>query len=953
MPVANLDRLGLSAGDAGRLSTWMPEIAAALRPGVPVTAIGDEIRIGRKGSLVLHADGGWHDHEAAVGGFGGSTLIVHLRDCTPVEARQFAQGWLRDHPGTGRFVLNHISEAAAQERAQRHAAWAKRITETALPLSGTPSETYLAQRGLTGPHPVGLLAHMPNARLGESALVARLTLADGTVIGVQLGYLAPQGHKSTLLPQRRQFWIEIDQEKRAAGLFRIPPTSPSREEPGEDGAERAPPMLIVEGVENALSLHMAMPQATVLGLPGIARLQRIPPIKGHVVVVRDGDPPDAPASAALIRGLDHLLLTGAKVRVTATPPGADANSLLQSGGIEALRALVLAAEPAQLSRDGEVLRLAALNNVLDYDVERVAVAKRLGVRRSQLDKEVAARRKQLAEAEDAGEAQTLGPEPWPEPVTDIAAVLSEASDELAKYVVASQGLRDASALWALHTHFVHHDLIYLAISPRLAIQAVAPMCGKSTLLELCDHLVCRPLLAASLTPAVVYRAIDKLKPTLLIDEADKFMRSNRNPELVGILNASHHRRTAVVPRNVPLPDGSWEIKLFSAWCTYAFTGVGRLEDQLQSRSISIFLKRALPAELAALSTVEDGVSQILLDCGRKFARWAQDQHVLPAARIPDAVLYRDRDNWRPLLRIAQLAGDDWPARAAAAAVSVSGVARSIGDIVPLLADIRAAFGERERITTESLIQAMLALPEPSVDWTTAHRGRPINAYYLRSRLNGVIDAPDDERSWHEKANGSAPEHRRGYLRKHFADAFARYLSADPAAADSNTAQAEGPSPASTGHNHSEQAREASAAQEFAFSPGTPDSSGQSGQTTNKRLNTREKTPRPDDFEASGPFGQTVIHPVSRTGNANVGPDGSDAGPDAPDPSGQTIFANENNYIFVVCPDQPDESETLEQNNKCGGSGSPSQQPSVEDLPILADQSDTELWLHPDAERGRQ
>lgn len=300
------------------------------------------------------------------------------------------------------------------------------------------------------------------------------------------------------------------------------------------------------------------------------------------------------------------------------------------------------------------------------------------------------------------------------------------------------------------------------------------MCGKTLLLELLGHLVWRPLARRNTDAGGGLPDCRCVCPTLMIDEADKFIRSSRNPELIGILNASHHRRTAVVPR-----IRGRKLKMFSAWCTYAFTGIGRLDDQQQSRCISLMLKRALPQELSVLKLVEDGVSPELIDCGRKFARWAMDQRELPTIEVPSAVLYRDRDNWRPLLRIAELVGEEWPHRAKMAAISTSGVIRSAGDIVPLLADIRAAFGGLERITTEDLLANMLALTEPSIDWSIAYRGRPINHYFLRSKLAGVIDAPERERGWHCDDG----KFRRGYRREHFRDSFARYLEAEAPSTD--------------------------------------------------------------------------------------------------------------------------------------------------------------------------
>jgi putative DNA primase/helicase len=312
----------------------------------------------------------------------------------------------------------------------------------------------------------------------------------------------------------------------------------------------------------------------------------------------------------------------------------------------------------------------------------------------------------------------------------------------------------------------------LPIAPQLAIKAVAPSCGKTTFLDTTAHLVRRPLAASSLTAAVVYRVVDDVRPSLMLDECDVLLRKGRHPELVAILRSAHRRRDAVVWRSVPTPDGDWTVKPFSAWCTYAYTAVGDVEEALQSRAIAIVLQRAKPAELKQVRPLEDGTSQALLDCGRKLARWAQDQVTLPDnIAIPETVEFRDRDNWRPLLRIAALAGPRWFQRACTAAITINGTTVALGDVVPFLADVRETFATKDRLSTRELIDGMLAIEEPSADWSRINRGMPIDAYYFRDRLKGLIDPPEHERRWKTKANKPV----RGYLRKHFEDAFERYL----------------------------------------------------------------------------------------------------------------------------------------------------------------------------------
>jgi hypothetical protein len=761
-------QLSLPEADARRLTSFFPEIAARFRPGAPQRVDNGTIRVGRKGSLVLYADGGWFDYEADTGGYGAFSFVIHEFAGDTAKARRFASEWL-SRAGFGSFVPDKISEAAAEARAERNACWARQVLDTMQPIAGTDSVANLVARGLLEPYPKGLLGHLPNARLGESAMVALLTSATGEVLGVQLGYLAPGGEKSALVPQRNLFWITLDPEERKTGLFRIPATPGT----GDEDAGLANVTLVTEGVEKVIACHAAFPHLQVIGIPGIARLRTLPPIAGNALIIRDGDEPGSKAEQSLVRGTDHLLLTGSDtVRITATAFGMDADKIILDEGIDALRQLILAAPAVALSADGEAQRLAAIHSVLTYEGERAKVAKRLGIRRSALDTVVEAK-KRAAEGEDMPleEADELGPEPWPEPVTDIAVVLDTASTAIGQHVVTSGLVCDVAALWSLHSYFLHHERIIIPISPRFEIGAVSPICGKSTLLDCVGHLAWRPFdAAASLTTAVVFRLIDMYRPTMILDEMDDLLRAHDRTELGSLLRASH-KRNARVPRNVPTADGkSWGLTWFAAWHTYAYTIVGRLKPAMQSRAIRVTLLRARPAELKQLKPMVNGESPILRECGSKFRRWAQDQTALPAAEIPEGISYRDADNWRPLLRIAALVGGDWPQRARDAAIALNGRTVAVGDVVPLLTDIFAAFGGRERLTTAELTAAMLALEEPSADWRIAYKKGPINEYWLRDHLKGLVHAPEHERKW--KAGKKTV---RGYRKEHFRDALERYL----------------------------------------------------------------------------------------------------------------------------------------------------------------------------------
>jgi hypothetical protein len=66
------------------------------------------------------------------------------------------------------------------------------------------------------------------------------------------------------------------------------------------------------------------------------------------------------------------------------------------------------------------------------------------------------------------------------------------------------------------------------------------------LLSVLSRLANRPVAAANISPSAFFRVIEEMRPTLLIDEADTFLRGN--DELRGILNAGYTRDTAYVVR---------------------------------------------------------------------------------------------------------------------------------------------------------------------------------------------------------------------------------------------------------------------------------------------------------------------------------------------------------------------------------------------------------------------
>jgi putative DNA primase/helicase len=131
----------------------------------------------------------------------------------------------------------------------------------------------------------------------------------------------------------------------------------------------------------------------------------------------------------------------------------------------------------------------------------------------------------------------------------------------------------------------------IQVAPLAVITAPEKRCGKSLLLSLFGQLVARPITASNISPAALFRSIDAWNPTLLIDEADAFMKDNE--ELRGLLNSGHTRDSAYVIRIV---GEKFTPTKFNTWGAKALAGIGHVADTLMDRAVILELRRKLPHE---------------------------------------------------------------------------------------------------------------------------------------------------------------------------------------------------------------------------------------------------------------------------------------------------------------------------------------------------------------------
>jgi Protein of unknown function (DUF3631) len=303
-----------------------------------------------------------------------------------------------------------------------------------------------------------------------------------------------------------------------------------------------------------------------------------------------------------------------------------------------------------------------------------------------------------------------------------------------------------------------------ATSPFIVLVSPTKRCGKTTVLIILYYLTPRSELASNISPSALFRYVEDIRPTLLIDEADSFVKDNE--ELRGILNSGHTKVAAHVIRNVEI-NGEHKPRRFSTWAPKAIATIRALADTLEDRAIVLTLQRK--PKTAPVERLRKRDNSEFATLRRKAARWAADNFdklADPDPQVPDALNDRATDNWRPLLAIADLAGGEWPERGREAARILSGEDQDGAVHVELLRDIRKAFGDSEVMTSADLVAALVADPERP--WATWGKGdKPLTQNGLARLLKpfAIIS---------ETVHPAGRPDAKGYKRARFEGAWAVY-----------------------------------------------------------------------------------------------------------------------------------------------------------------------------------
>lgn len=412
------------------------------------------------------------------------------------------------------------------------------------------------------------------------------------------------------------------------------------------------------------------------------------------------------------------------------------------------------------ARIAEIVRMSRL----EYEQSREDLAKELGIRVSALDKLLDEQRgKSGAATNDELEDPFEDVEPAAHSV-DGAALLDELQATILRFCILPDHTAPLMAAWVLHAWA--HDAF--DISPVLGIVSPEKRCGKTTALSVVSALTPRAMHAVNISASVLFRVIEKYKPTVLIDEADTFLVEDKNGDMRGMLNGGHNRMSAYVWRSV---GDDHEPRRFKVWGPKVVAMIGNLPDTLEDRSLVVRLRRKRDGE-----TVErfraDRIKDFL-PLRQRAARWAKDNALTLANAdpdVPEALNDRAQDNARCICAIADAVGAEWPVKIRAALVGMhqeveSDEPQSAG--VLLLRDLAEVFESKraERMGSTDLVTALCALEESP--WAEWRGGRAISTRGIAKLLKPYGIEPRRDMS------------QRFYRRTDFEDAFGRYLSDGP------------------------------------------------------------------------------------------------------------------------------------------------------------------------------
>jgi hypothetical protein len=357
---------------------------------------------------------------------------------------------------------------------------------------------------------------------------------------------------------------------------------------------------------------------------------------------------------------------------------------------------------------------------------------------------------------------------------------------LAAYIVLPEPPLVVVAAWVMASYLMDCWSRF----PHLAVTSPEGRCGKTRLLELLEQVCRQALSVTSISPAGLYRTIEKDRPTLLQDEAQSLARrASETTEVLREIFCGGIGRTSKVvrcvgPNHVPTD--------FSIYCPKVVALVGSLDGILADRCLPILMKRKTDKDEVKRYR-EREVSAAGTDLALQLAEWAG----LESTRRQVEAIYESLEPFTirndrmaelllPLQTVLTLASQDHNGETDGPFSNAKTVhlarqplillrryaeqleeqereSERLSPGVRLLAACRDVFAQYNFLSTLTLLSSLHSRQEER--WYRFDKGQPLSGEGLAALLE-----PFDIRPRHDQKRT-----QRGYWRADFEDAWQRYL----------------------------------------------------------------------------------------------------------------------------------------------------------------------------------
>jgi hypothetical protein len=332
-------------------------------------------------------------------------------------------------------------------------------------------------------------------------------------------------------------------------------------------------------------------------------------------------------------------------------------------------------------------------------------------------------------------------------------VIDSISAYISKYVQVGDDELRSLALWVLHTWTFSPNYTTPLTTPYLYIFSAERRSGKTRLLEVLETVIRNPLRAADVTSPVLFRAIETLNPTILLDEVDAIWSGAKNEELRGVLNAGYKRGGFVyrVERMEP--------RQFNVFGPKALAGIDNamLPDTIRDRCLPIHMHRQQAGTSAPFYSydVEADAEKLIVE----ISEWVDNNYQkIATGQRPAAIDGIGDRAWEismPLVMLAGAFGAKFVKETREGLKRLLTTEEKLSPQTQLLADIREMFDEAGTAT----LPGAVIVDKLGGSWS---------GKLVASRLRPYGVSPTTIRHQNQVA--------RGYRREDFETAWETYLS---------------------------------------------------------------------------------------------------------------------------------------------------------------------------------